>query len=91
MSKPKRKAERPTPEGGIPRDKDGWPVESAKARTLSLFAPEELTPSPAEIARLEANRKADDRARRKLAKAKRERTEADDDRKVREFAERTGL
>jgi hypothetical protein len=78
------RAARPTPEGDIPRDADGWPVQSAKERTVSLFSPEELR-------RAETHRKAEASARRKLTKQKREALEADDDRKIREFNERTGL
>jgi hypothetical protein len=85
------RAARPTPEGDIPRDADGWPVQSAKERTVSLFSPEDLTPSPEELRRAETHRKAEASARRKLTKQKREALEADDDRKIREFNERTGL
>lgn len=88
--KMKPKAERPTPAGGIPRDADGWPTETAVQRTVPLFSPDVLEPSPEEKRRIELNRKRDAKARRDLAKAKRERTEADDKRKVKEFNVRTG-
>lgn len=88
--KVKPPATRPTPAGDIPRTSDGWPTESAKARTLPPFSPEALEPSPEEKRRIELNRKRDASARRKLAKEKCERTEADDDRKIREFNARTG-
>ncbi len=91
MSKRKRKSELPTPAGDIPRDADGWPVESAKARTLSLFSPEVLTPSPEELRRAETHRKAEAAARRRLAKEKRKRGEAFDAEQIRKFNERTRL
>jgi hypothetical protein len=85
------RAARPTPEGDIPRDADGWPTQSAKERTIPLFSPEVLTPSPEELRRAETNRKAEASARRKIAKAKRERGENFDDEQIRKFNERTGL
>lgn len=82
---------RPVPPGGIPRDAEGWPAQSAKERTLDLFAPHVIAVDPAVAAQIEEQKKADAKERRRLAKEARERTEADDDRKIREFAERTGL
>jgi hypothetical protein len=68
----------------------GGRKRSAQERTIPMFPLEQLAPHEAEARAMKERKAADRRARNKVAKAKRERTKADDDRKVVEFNERTG-
>ncbi len=64
----------------MPRKKDDLVVP--------MFDLVQIAPAEAERLAAAARKKADNAARREAAKLKRERTEADDERKLREFNER---
>lgn len=68
----------------------GGRKRSAAERTIPMFPLEQVAPHEAEARAMKERKKIEAAARRKVAKSKRERTEADDARKIGEFNERTG-